>query len=188
MKIVYGGSFNPPTLAHLEVYKYLHEKYPNSEFVYLPVSNKYQKEHLLDNEIRYEMLSIMIEGLENCSVSKIEFNDEEYLGTYNTLKKFNDEVYFVLGADLFLTFKTWRNLSKLIKEFKFIILSRDDYDVKEFLKDKIFDGYLDHFIYYEDFKYNISSTSFRNTNNPKYLTKKVYEYIKLHNLYDRRSK
>ena len=36
MTIIYGGTFNPPTIAHFEIAKYLMNKFPNSKLVFLP--------------------------------------------------------------------------------------------------------------------------------------------------------
>ena len=46
MIILYGGSFNPPTLAHYGVVKLLNEVYNPDKIILMPVGCKYPKPNL----------------------------------------------------------------------------------------------------------------------------------------------
>ena len=186
MKIVIGGSFNPITKGHLEMYHYLNKKFNNASFIYVPVSLKYAKDSLLANIDRYNMLKIALKDFDNVTVSDIEFNDTVYLGTYETLRrlKTSDEMYFVMGYDNLTKLDTWLNLNKLLNEFNFIILNREKENVLDFIRNHpLLKDYENHFVIFEDFHYKSSSTEFRETLNKDLVPELVYEYIINNNLH-----
>jgi len=188
MVIVFGGAFNPPTIAHKEIYYHIKKSIAFKHFVYLPVSNLYTKSSLIANHHRINMLNLMIEDMELASVSDLEMTDSDFLGTYHSLlriqEQYNDEVAFVIGADNLKNIHNWKNAISLLTEFKFIVINRDKINIQEFIaKDKHLSKYIDNFIILPDFNMNISSTVFRETFEPGYVPEKVFEYIMLHGLY-----
>lgn len=190
MIIVYGGSFNPPTLAHYEITKYLINKYKPNKFIFVPVGNKYKKNDLISFHHRYEMLKIIIEEFDNCIISDYE-NKWDFKGTFDLLNHFrkiyNEEIYFVLGADNLLTIDKWIDFHKLIQLNHFIVFNRNNYDVIKYLNEHIIiSKYKDHFIIEDSFKKkNISSSFYRNNNNDKQVLDKVNDYIYINKLYHR---
>ena len=48
MMIVFGGAFNPPTIAHLNIIKKLLSTYKGSHVLLLPVGNDYSKSEFFD--------------------------------------------------------------------------------------------------------------------------------------------
>ena len=188
MKIVFGGAFNPVTNAHIEVYKYVMSKMDASEFVFLPVSNAYTKSELVSNFHRKNMLEIAIKDYKNISICDLELEDSDYLGTYQSLirlsDKFNTDIAFVVGADNLLKMYEWINIEGILSEFKIIVLGRNGIDINKIInKDIVLNKHSKSFIIYEDFKLNISSTSFRETFNKELINTKVYEYILKNKLY-----
>ncbi len=188
MKIVFGGAFNPVTYAHIEVYKYVMSKMDASEFVFLPVSNAYTKSELVSNFHRKNMLEIAIKDYKNISICDLELEDSDYLGTYQSLirlsDKFNTDIAFVVGADNLLKMYKWINIEGILSEFKIIVLGRNGIDINKIInEDIVLNKHSKSFIIYEDFKLNISSTSFRETFNKELINTKVYEYILKNKLY-----
>lgn len=187
MHIVYGGSFNPPTKAHLEIYKTLKRKLPVSQFTFLPVGKAYQKETLQYATHRYNMLSVMTKSHEDIYVSDIELNDQTFKGTYvslNRLNRHNEAMAFIIGADNLMGLHRWKNIHKMISQFKCIVLNRHQKDLSRFIKTHPELSYLkDQFIIIEDFNQTYSSSAFRETRNESLLTPSVIKYIKQHNLY-----
>lgn len=185
MTIVYGGSFNPPTIAHYEIAKYILEKYPNSTFYFLPTNNSYNKEGLKDLNLRVKMLELLCDKLgEKAKVSDFEGKLDKYYGTYFTLSNFVDP-YFVMGADNFKTITTWINYPKIIIDFKFIIIPRDNIDINAIISsDEYLEKYKENFIILEGFKeVDLSSSVYRKTKNSSLLLKEVDEFIKENKLY-----
>jgi nicotinate-nucleotide adenylyltransferase len=186
MTIIYGGSFNPPTLAHLNIIKKLLDNFKESKLLLLPVGDDYQKKDLASFDDRYKMLKLLIKDLK-----KVEILDNEskrsYKGTLYSLneikKQYNDDLYFVMGADQLIDFKSWIEYKKLLKEYPFIIMNRkNSLSVKE--TEELFKDYEHHF-YYLEFDYNISSSKIRKDieKNKKYLSDEIYRYIIENNLY-----
>lgn len=54
----FGGSFNPPTNAHLEIAKTALEEMELDKVYFVPMGNTYKKPGLIDEKLRYEMLQI----------------------------------------------------------------------------------------------------------------------------------
>ncbi len=188
MVIVFGGAFNPPTVAHREIYYHIKKSIDFDRFVYLPVSNLYTKSSLISDYHRVNMLNLMIEDLDKATVLELEMNDSDFLGTYHSLiriqEQYKDEVAFVIGADNLRGIHNWKNAKSLLTEFKFVVINRNKMDILKYIKDDtILSGYVDKFYILPKFNMNISSTSFRETFEPSYVPEKVFDYIMLHGLY-----
>ncbi len=180
--IVYGGSFNPPTVAHQKITKYLSEKYPDKEIIVLPTSNNFKK-NMETFDDRMAMSAYMCEGLKNVSLSDYGCNESEQNGTYHTLKHFKNP-YFVLGADVLCNMVEWTNGALLIKENNFIIFPRYNINIYQVLKENRLEEYYNNFTIVDDFKETIISSSlYRQTKDSSLISKEVKEYIDKHNLY-----
>ena len=185
MVILYGGAFNPPTIAHLEIIKYLRLKYPKAHILVMPTNNKYKDEKLVDYKYRYRMVELLVKGLDNIEVSDFELKqNDKYLGTADTLSKLNHP-YFVMGADALSKIMTWINPENLIKDNHFLVFPRDNIDLEEVINNNdLLKKYKNHFKIIDDFKeIDCSSTSFRQLKDKNLVTSEVYEYIKDNNLY-----
>lgn len=180
MIVCFGGAFNPPTSAHLNIYKTVKKEVAFTRFIYMPVSDFYHKP-LVSSHHRYAMLKSMTNGYDDILVDDYELNLQTFKGTYHTLthlkSKYQDEVAFVCGMDQALTINQWINADALKKMFKFIIITRKGYDSSRikglFKKMQII-----------EYDFPISSTQFRKTNDFTLLEPSVSDYIKTHHLYE----
>jgi len=188
MKIVFGGAFNPVTKAHILVCEYILTKVDADEFIFLPVSNAYTKSELASNHHRVNMLNIAIKGLEKVRISKLEIDDTDYLGTYQSLIRLSDnndcEISFVIGADNLYNMHKWINIEGILSEFKIIVLGRNKIDIETAIDSNlILKKHRNSFIVLNDFIVNISSTGFRSTFDKTQVDEQVYEYIIENGLY-----
>ncbi|MDD4184145.1 MAG: nicotinate (nicotinamide) nucleotide adenylyltransferase [Candidatus Izemoplasmatales bacterium] len=189
MIIVFGGAFNPPTLAHLAIYHHVKEHLDIDKFIYLPVSSLYTKRSLASNHHRFQMLKLLTKAYPDIEVSKMEFDDPDYMGTYKSLLRFQEhypdqEILFLIGADNLPKLHKWINAGSLLNDFRFIIVNRNQRDLlKEIENDPFLSQYKDQFIILPEFNAEISSTEFRSTLNLDYVTADVGEYITIHQLY-----
>jgi nicotinate-nucleotide adenylyltransferase len=187
--VIYGGAFNPPTKAHLEIYHHVKQHLDCRLFVFLPVSSHYTKRSLASNHHRYQMLSLLTQGLDDVKVSTMEFEDSDYRGTYQSLQRFqekypNEEIAFLIGADNLPKLHKWINAKSLLAEFKFIVVNRNQTDIAGTIaKDPFLTDFSRQFIVLPEFNLSISSSEFREQLTPELTTKEVYEYIELHTLY-----
>lgn len=150
---VFGGSFNPPTVAHINLAKQILDNIEDVEkVVFVPVSTKYNKSGLAPDEDRFNMLKTICQDEENLDVSSIELDSDRQLYTIETLQKIKEqyldkEVCFVLGTDNLKELKTWHKSSRLLEKFKVIVLERNNDCVEDIIeKDKFLQQYKDSFI------------------------------------------
>lgn len=187
MNIIYGGSFNPPTIAHLHIITSLLKTFENSKVIVLPVGNDYKKPDLIDFNHRFSMLKLLISTNENdILISDIE-NHKGYHGTLKTLDDLNktyDHLHFVIGSDNLESLKTWISYQDLLKKYPFIVMNRNHFMTKA-QAEMMFNDIKHEFIFV-DFDMDVSSSKIRENIevNKKYLTKEVYQYIKKHKLYE----
>ena len=187
MIIIYGGAFNPPTKAHYLISKKLIEMFNPDKFYFLPVGEKYNKPGMASFTHRFNMMKILSDKLSNCEVSTKE-NEDKFRGTYYMLKEFGEidnDLYFVMGADNFDYLDNWIMADNLIKEFKFIILTRKGYDVDKLIEEK-YKEHKNNFTIVE-FDLPISSTNFRINKEKDILLDEVYGYILENDLYEVKS-
>jgi len=141
---VFGGSFNPPTVAHINLAKQILQKIKNVEkVIFVPVSTKYNKSGLGTDEERFNMLKSICDGEKGLEVSSIELDSTRQLYTIETLEKIqqqnpNNDIYFVLGTDNLKELETWHAASKLLENFKVIVLERDDDSIETIIENNGF--------------------------------------------------
>ncbi len=185
MIVVYGGTFNPPTLAHYQACKEVINTFKVDKFIFLPVGINYAHKNVNDDHHRLEMVKIMAEELQ-VEYSSIEIDSEKFLGTYQILKKLNyPNCCFLLGSDNLKEIKNWLASDNLLSEYKIIVLSRDE-NINQIIKDDQFlSQHKENILIINDFECKISSKKFRNSLNEKLLSKKISKYIIENNLYGR---
>lgn len=166
---VFGGSFNPPTVAHINLAKQVLEEMNEIEkVIFVPVSTKYNKKGLAPDEVRLNMLKSIFNSQENLEVSDLELKSERQLYTIETLRiiqeqKPEKEIYFLIGTDNLKELETWYKPDELLKNFKIIVLDRGEDNTEDIIeKSKFLKKYKSSFIKLKNMKkMNISSTYIR---------------------------
>lgn len=187
MNIIYGGSFNPPTIAHLHIIETLLKTFVNSKVIVLPVGNDYKKPDLIDFNHRFLMLKLLIKSKKNdILISDLE-NHNGYKGTLKALEDLSqryNNLHFVIGSDNLESLKTWISYQILLSKYPFIVMNRNHFMTQEQAEMMFKD--IKHKFIFIDFDMDVSSSKIREdiTKNKKYLTNDVYQYIKNHNLYE----
>lgn len=125
----FGGCFNPPTIAHIElIEKAIKDK--NLDMVYfVPMGDLYKKENLIPAFHRVNMLKIaMKEKMDILNISIDSKKDLKAIDTFRIIEKeFNkSDNYFIMGSDNFENIKFWKDSEELLKNYKYIVLNRED--------------------------------------------------------------
>lgn len=143
----FGGSFNPPTIAHVELANKAMKQYKLDKIIFVPVGNQYKKAELIDEKHRFEMLKIACNNMKNMEVSDIELKIKKDLKAidifYILQEKYKfAQLYFILGADNLEKMSSWKDAEELVKNFQFIILERGELTLERILKeDKLLQKY-----------------------------------------------
>jgi len=177
------GSFNPPTLAHLEICIKLKKSF--NKIVLVPVNSNDKR--LIDIKERINMLNILKNKYPFLEISGIMKN-YSYLNfrIIDLLKKEYGDVNIIMGSDLFVKFSYFDNYEYLLNNYSFTIITRNQIDINSIINKK-------YFLYKNKFSIinyysNISSTLVRDKIQKKeelksVLDRDVYLYIKAHHLY-----
>jgi len=189
MHIVLGGSFNPPTKAHVHIVKHLLSVFPHAFIIVVPVGDDYRKPELAPFSMRMDMLKLAFQDEKHVILSSLEAN-RGYQGTLYTLDELSEhyhDLHFVIGSDHLAGLPHWIRYQDLLAKYPFIVMNRQGYMTHEqaeaFFKD------LPHRFIYVDFEDPSASTHVRKDidKHQDLLHKDVYDYIKKHHIYEVKS-
>ena len=179
---IFIGSFNPPTIAHLEICNKIKNNF--KKIVFVPVNSK--DKHLVSIRDRINMLEILVRKNNFLEVSKI-MQDYSYLNyrIIDLLKEKYGNIVLIIGSDLLDKLSSFDNYEYLLENYHFYVISREE-DINEIIKNKYID-YKNKFTIVE-YHSDISSTMARKYLNNNYdtiniLDKDVFDYIKDNILY-----
>lgn len=189
MKIgLFGGSFNPPHIGHVNAIKsILKEKLVDEIWVF--VDRSHFRKNLIPLRHRETMVMMALRSIHSPKVRFVsnksmsfDISNPSSLYVYKKCQKNfpNKKFYLVGGSDLLPELNKWRNSDEIKRAVKFLIVPRSGYPIK-FKKNSWL--YLSKKI-----KPITSSTQIRtwlkNKNYyGKYLPKKIFSYIQSTRLY-----
>ena len=172
---IFGGSFDPPHIGHESIaYKVLdHLNMDIDKLIIVPTYlNPFKNEFHLNPLDRFELLNNLFDN-DKIEVSKFEINQNKAVPSVETISHFKrtytpQNIYLIIGADNLKSLHKWHNFEKLTKLVKFIIISRDGYEVK------------DDIIQFINIKMDIkiSSTVLREKFDLKYIPIKIQQKVK----------
>lgn len=192
---LFGGSFNPIHLGHLGLVNDVINEFNLDKVIIMPTYHTPLKDNsqFASCEHRFAMCKLAFENIRNVEVSDIEIkrqgNSYTYL-TLNSLKELysDDELFLIVGADMFLTLQNWKNPRDIFNAATVIAVPRECESDKlinhcEILKQMGCNSFvMSHKVM------DVSSTQIRerlknNENVDDLLDSKVIEYIKNFHLY-----
>ena len=186
--IIFGGCFNPPTLAHQEIIKAC-LNLPNYKEVWLmPSASGYNKKITTKDPQRITMLHLVkhyhFNNNPRLVVSDFELKNPHLLETYHTVDELskqyqNTKFWYAFGTDSYEDMPNWGRGKELQTGLNLIVFERNN--IKPPTKPNVTPLYL--------FKYgHLSSTGarkaiVRDANLSYYVSPYVQQYIKANNLY-----
>lgn len=130
---IFGGTFNPVHLGHLNAAVQVLHKLDLDEIIFMPVYIPPHKKskNLASSEDRINMLSMAVKNKERFCVSDIEVRRKGKSYTIDTLEflknKIKNEIYFIMGSDSFLSFQTWHRWRDILKISNLAVVYRPNF-------------------------------------------------------------
>lgn len=187
---VLGGSFCPPTIAHLELSRQCLKTGLCDKVVWVPVNDAYKKSTNISAKHRCEMVRLTLQNEEKIECSLHEQKHKDIIRTYESLQELqalypNDKLLFIAGADK-LRFK-WIQREAFVRDFGLILTNREDVDCEAVIaSSKTLSQYRDN-IYVINYESSVSSTQARDelvkTAQTDLVIPEVLGYIKRNNLF-----
>lgn len=194
---IFGGTFNPIHNGHTMLAKYCKDELGLDKVILIPTYKPPHKESndLANETDRINMCRLACEGYEEFEVSDIEIKRKGKSYSYQTLTSlkeiyYKDDLFFIMGADMFLSLDKWKNPEIIFQKASIIAVPRDISSVcklEEYYKNVISSMGARAYILPNPVM-QVSSTYIRenieNYNTVKDLIdRKVYDYIISNNLY-----
>ena len=134
---IYGGTFDPVHSGHLEIARRVTQLFGIGEFLFVPAM---VAPHKMDREVsgalhRYAMLALATREDPRLSISSFELDGPGRQYTVDTLLHFRSllpesaDLFFVMGADSWAEFTTWREWRRLLTLANLIVVTRPGYDI-----------------------------------------------------------
>lgn len=140
---LYGGTFDPIHVGHLIVIENAINFMKLDKVIILPSSNPPHKKHKkkTDTNIRVEMVSEAIKDNDKIILSTFESTDDSVRYTHETIRYFkkafkDDDIFYIMGEDSFLTIDTWKNYDDILDE-NIIVFTRSNIDKDSGLVEKV---------------------------------------------------
>lgn len=194
MKIgILGGTFNPPHLGHRFLLEQFTGQINFDKIFVIPTFIPPHKNsgELADSEQRIEMCRLAFSDIKNTEISTIEIDRKGKSYTFDTLtqlkKQYPDsKLFFLMGSDMFKTFKQWYRYEDILSMCKICTCERHkDEDSKNF-----FPEYEGKIIYSDAPAFEVSSSEIRSKiknggDVSSLLNSRVYDFIVKEGLYSK---
>ncbi len=171
--LVFGGAFNPPTIAHVSLAEYAMRKTGFDHVIFLPTKNTYiedvqKKEYVFSDEERIDMLQKIAANRPWMIVSTYEIEAEQQPRTYQSLCHFRDEgwkVSLLFGSDKLPELQNgWKFVDEICREFGIVCMKRSTDHPEELLAGDLYLRTLSEYIQIldtPDVTKDVSSTAIR---------------------------
>lgn len=134
---ILGGSFDPIHYGHLSIAEAAADELELDRVILMParVSPFKLGRKMAEEADRVAMLKLVAAGNDKYAVSTLEVENNGVSYTYDTLQALKklypeDELWFLMGTDAFLSLETWYKGPELLREFSFAAAPRPGFDIK----------------------------------------------------------
>ena len=148
---IYGGSFNPPHLGHMEAARTVAAELAPDKLLIIPDNIPPHKEvepGCPTAEERLELCRLAFRDVPGAEVSDMEIRRQGKSYTAHTVQELRkqypeDELCLVVGSDMFLSFEEWYEFRYLLGECTLAVISReeDDLDALRAHRDHLAEAY-----------------------------------------------
>ena len=176
--VVMGGSFNPPTLAHLALMRAALQAADACQGIFVPTGHAYvlrkmkkQKcpQDTLSESIRLAMLESFRRYDSRIAVSRVQMMKTELGFDYEMLEEIQEEypgadVFFVTGSDKLYVLPHWHRVEEMLARFKILVARRGEDDLEKIKEIRpMLARYWDRFTVFDapESMKDVSSSAFR---------------------------
>ncbi|MDR1695476.1 MAG: nicotinate (nicotinamide) nucleotide adenylyltransferase [Endomicrobium sp.] len=188
---VFGGSFDPPHKAHVQIAKEALKAFDLKKVIFVPAyAAPHKTKQYADISDRIEMLKIALasENPDKTEIGLYEARQRRKVYSYETLDHFkkiypDNEIFMIIGSDSLLDLPGWKNIEYLASQYKFIVAKRPGAVIEEGTK------FTDRCLFIDKETEDISSSEIRGLISKNdgsvldFIDEKVYGYIKERKLY-----
>jgi nicotinate-nucleotide adenylyltransferase len=125
-----GGSFDPPHLGHLALADAAIERFGLDRLVVVVTGIPPHKDVKTDAETRFELAEAAFTGRDKVELSRHELDRAGPSYTVATARwaaQVWDDAIFLVGADEFADFRTWRDPDEVLKHVRLAVATRPGY-------------------------------------------------------------
>jgi nicotinate-nucleotide adenylyltransferase len=135
---IYGGTFDPVHNGHLEVARRVQKLFALDEVIFVPACVPPHKRNarLTSAFHRFAMLALATEHEPGLRVSTIELDQPDRPYAVDTVARMQEKLgnsyrlFFMMGADSWLEFTTWRDWQRLLQMSDQIVMTRPGYPLE----------------------------------------------------------
>lgn len=141
--LFFGGAFNPPSIAHIELADYVRRKLHFDKVIFMPskktyIKNDEGKDFVFEDDVRLEMLRKIASDREWMEVSDYELSLSEQPRTYHSLCYLKEqtgyELQLLMGSDWLPNLETgWKYIPEIVSEFGIVVMSRNEDNVVDMI-------------------------------------------------------
>jgi nicotinate-nucleotide adenylyltransferase len=138
---VFGGTFNPPHIAHSIIAEDIREQFMLDKIIFIPSGVPPLKDEsvTISANHRLNMARLAFGNNDNFEVSDIEiinspgksYTVDTLLKLKETYKKDEVKFYLIIGIDNLIDFPKWKNPEKLFLLSEVIVVNRPFYTIQE---------------------------------------------------------
>ena len=196
--VIFGGTFNPPTRAHLDIATEALYYLDAEKVLFVPVSDLYKKDDVEISYHRVNMLNLAIGNFRRLEIGFTEVDSVKLTYTYETVEKIKSqyqdkELFLLIGADNLEDFKNWKNQRSIMENCSLLVVNRNNSSIDEIIEsNEILTEFKDKIIEAPIEEIEISSTEVRNRiasgeleGLENLVDKEVIDYIVENKLYSR---
>ena len=195
---LFGGSFDPPHRGHLAVAVAVRDRFALDRVLLAPAAIQPLKLHGAHVSFadRLHMVKLLCEGTNGIEASAIDGPQPDGQPNYtiDTLHRLRNqlppgaEIFLILGADAFLGIRQWKDSDALLKEARWIVVSRPGFELHQLETLELTPQQRARIDMLSDLVNSISATEIRerlrqHDTTDALVPPKVLEYIRAHHLY-----
>lgn len=136
---IYGGTFNPPHVGHIQAAMQAMETLSLDRLILIPdriAPHKQMPGNSASPEDRLSMLQLAVKGRAKVEVSDMELKRESPSYSYITVGQMRQrfpeaELILLMGTDMFISFLTWKNPQEILKRVSIGVMYRGERGEKE---------------------------------------------------------